>query len=222
MANPQPPETGRWLNADLPLIAILRGVSPGEVCALGDVLLAAGFRIVEVPLNSPCPLAGIERLAGHLGDRLLVGAGTVTTPEQVADVAAAGGRLIVSPHGDPAVIEAAHRHGLAVMPGVFTATEIFAAVERGARLLKLFPAEAASPALVRALTTIAPKDCALLPVGGITPDSMAAYLDAGAAGFGLGGALYKPGCTATELHERAQRFAAAYRRWRDTRENESR
>ena len=191
-----------------PLIAILRGVRPDEVEALGDVLIDAGFSILEVPLNSPDPLDSIARLARRFPDAL-IGAGTVMTPQAVHDVAEAGGRLILMPHSDPAVVRAARDAGLLCVPGVATPTEAFAALANGASALKLFPAEQMPPAIVKAWRAVVPHQVRLLPVGGINPDSMAPYLAAGAAGFGLGSALYRPGMTAAEVVQRAQAFRAA-------------
>lgn len=191
-----------------PLIAILRGVRPDEVEAIGDVLIEAGFSILEVPLNSPDPLDSIARLARRFPDAL-IGAGTVMTPQAVHDVAEAGGRLILMPHSDPAVVRAARDAGLLCVPGVATPTEAFAALANGASALKLFPAEQMPPAIVKAWRAVVPHQVRLLPVGGINPDSMAPYLAAGAAGFGLGSALYQPGMTAAEVARRAQAFRAA-------------
>jgi 2-dehydro-3-deoxyphosphogalactonate aldolase len=193
-----------------PLIAILRGLQPDEAAAIGEALVGAGFLCIEVPLNSPQPLESIRRLRTALGDRALVGAGTVLEPGQVADIAAAGGQIIVSPNMDAGVIGAAKAAGLVSLPGVFTATEAFAALKAGADGLKLFPAEIAGPAAVKALKAVLPKGCPLLPVGGIEPETLAPYLAAGAAGFGIGGALYKPGWTAAQVAERAAAFVAAW------------
>jgi 2-dehydro-3-deoxyphosphogalactonate aldolase len=196
--------------ARLPLVAILRGVRPEEVVALGEALLAEGFAAIEVPLNSPEPLTSIARLQAAFGERALVGAGTVLAPEKVAAVAAAGGRLIVMPHGDPAVIRAAKAAGLFCVPGVATPSEAFAALAAGADALKLFPAEALPPAVVRAWRAVLPKEIWLMPVGGIAPASMAPYVAAGAQGFGLGSALYKAGMDAREVGGRARAFAEAW------------
>jgi 2-dehydro-3-deoxyphosphogalactonate aldolase len=193
-----------------PLIAILRGLQPDEAAAIGEALVGAGFLCIEVPLNSPQPLESIRRLRAALGERAMVGAGTVLEPSQVADIAAAGGQIIVSPNMDAGVIGAAKAAGLVSLPGVFTATEAFAALKAGADGLKLFPAEIAGPAAVKALKAVLPKGCPLLPVGGIEPETLAPYLAAGAAGFGIGGALYKPGWTAAQVAERAAAFVAAW------------
>ena len=196
--------------APLPLIAILRGIRPAEAVAVGEALLAAGFGALEVPLNSPAPLASIRQLAEAFGRRALIGAGTVLAPAQVQEVAAAGGRLIVLPHGDPAVIGAAKAAGLLCVPGVATPTEAFAALAAGADALKLFPAEALPPAVVKAWRAVLPPGVWLLPVGGIAPATMAPYLAAGANGFGLGSALYRAGMSATEVGERARAFRDAW------------
>lgn len=197
--------------AQCPLIAILRGVLPDEVEAIGDALVDAGFTLIEVPLNSPDPLDSIARLKRRLSDRAMVGAGTVLRESDVAAVADAGGTLIISPNANPTVIAASAARGLISLPGIATPTEAFAAVDAGATALKLFPAEAASPAVLKAMRAVLPKDMRVLPVGGIAPDTMQPWRDAGAAGFGLGSALYKPGLTALEVGERAAAFVAAIR-----------
>jgi 2-dehydro-3-deoxyphosphogalactonate aldolase len=195
-----------------PLIAILRGVRPEEVEEIGDALIAAGIRIIEVPLNSPNPLESIGRLALCFGDQALIGAGTVLQPEDVARVAAAGGLIIVSPGFDAAVVRATVAAGLVSAPGFFTPSEAFAALAAGAHALKLFPAEAAPPAVVKAQGAVLPADVPLVVVGGVTPEKMAGYRAAGADGFGLGGALYRPGQTAREVAEHARTFVAALRK----------
>ena len=196
----------------LPLIAILRGVTPEAVVAIGHALVDAGFAIVEVPLNSPQPLESIRRLRDALGGDVLVGAGTVTTAGQVSDVAAAGGQLVVMPHSDPAVVRAAKGAGLLCTPGIATPTEGFAALANGADALKLFPAELLTPAVLKAMRSVFPKTTRFLPVGGITPDNMAPYVAAGASGFGLGSALYKPGDSAETIATNAGGFVAAWDR----------
>lgn len=198
----------------LPLVAILRGVTPEEVVAVGDVLVDAGFAIVEVPLNSPRPLESIQRLHAKFGEEILVGAGTVTSPAQVKDVAAAGGRLIVMPHGEGEVVRAAKSAELVCVPGIATPTEGFAALANGADALKLFPAELLTPAVLKAMRTVFPSAVRFLPVGGITPDSMASYVAAGAAGFGLGGALYRRGDDPSRVAANARDFVAAWKRLR--------
>ena len=195
---------------DLPLIAILRGVTPDEIVPVGRALYDAGFRVIEIPLNSPQPFEGIRRLTAELGESCLIGAGTVLTEAQVAEVDAAGGRLIVSPNANLAVIRASKAAGLVSAPGVATPSEGFAALDAGADSLKLFPAEQLGPAVVKAWRAVFPKELALLPVGGITPDNMGPYVAAGANGFGLGSALYKPGLTAAQVSANAQAFAAGW------------
>jgi 2-dehydro-3-deoxyphosphogalactonate aldolase len=199
------------LLAPLPLVAILRGVEPGEVIAVGQVLIDAGFTAIEVPLNSPQPLRSIAALARAFGDGVVIGAGTVLGPADAGRVAGAGGRLIVMPHADRAVIRAAKTLGLWCMPGVATPTEAFGALAAGADALKMFPAEALSPAVVKAWRAVLPEGVWLLPVGGITLERMAPYLATGADGFGLGSALYQRGMTPAETAARAAAFASAYR-----------
>ena len=192
-----------------PLVAILRGVGPDEVVGVTAELERHGVAIVEVPLNSPDPLTSIGMLAREFGDRLLVGAGTVMTEAQVANIAAAGGRLIVTPHADAMVVRAAKRHGLLAVPGFFTPAEAFAMLAAGADALKLFPAEAGSPAMLRAVRAVLPADTLVLPVGGIDASNMAAWTAAGAAGFGIGSAIYKPGDTASVVGAKAAVLVAA-------------
>jgi 2-dehydro-3-deoxyphosphogalactonate aldolase len=194
--------------AQLPLIAILRGLTPAEAPAVGEALVGSGFAIIEVPLNSPEALKSIHALTG-LFPQTLIGAGTVLNAQQVQDVHAAGGRLVVSPNFNPAVVAQALVLDMVVLPGVATPTEAFAALDAGAHGLKLFPAEMITPATVKALRAVLPQTAALLPVGGITPDNMAAYLAAGANGFGLGSALYAPGKSASAVQLQAEAFARA-------------
>jgi 2-dehydro-3-deoxyphosphogalactonate aldolase len=196
--------------AQLPLVAILRGIRPDEIDAAADVLMEAGFRLIEVPLNSPDPLVSIERLARRVGDAALVGAGTVLSVEQVGQVQDAGGALIVSPNTNVAVIAESARRGLVSLPGYFTPSEAFSALEAGASGLKLFPAEAATPAVVKAQRAVLPKGIPLLAVGGITPTNMEPWRQAGADGFGLGSALYRSGMTAADLGTNARSFAKAF------------
>jgi len=196
----------------LPLIAILRGVKPDEILPIGRALADAGFAIIEVPLNSPSAVESIGLLAREFGDKVLVGAGTVTTAGQVSEIAAAGGRIIVMPHADVAVIRAAKSAGLVCTPGIATPTEGFAALAAGADALKLFPAEMLPPPALKAMKSVFPKDTRFVPVGGITPDTMAPYHAAGAAGFGLGSALYKPGMDAAAVGANARAFVAAWNR----------
>jgi 2-dehydro-3-deoxyphosphogalactonate aldolase len=200
----------------LPLAAILRGVTPDEVLAIGHALVDAGFAIIEVPLNSPRPLESVRKLSDAFGDSVLVGAGTVMSADHVRHVADAGGRLIVMPHGDPVVVRAAKAMGLACMPGIATPTEGFAALANGADALKLFPAESLSPAVLRAMRSVFPAETRFLPVGGITPDTMAEYVAAGAAGFGLGSALYRRGDDASRVAGNARAFVDAWRLLRPT------
>lgn len=195
----------------MPLVAILRGITPDEVLAVGQVLFDAGFRIIEIPMNSPQPLDSIARLQDRLGDVALIGAGTVLSVQAVTEVAQAGGRLIVMPHGDAAVIRAAKAAGLVCTPGIATPTEGFAALAAGADALKLFPAEHLGPHVLRAMRSVFPVGTRFLPVGGVSPETMAPLIDAGAAGFGLGSALYKPGQSAAEVAAVAARFVAAWR-----------
>jgi 2-dehydro-3-deoxyphosphogalactonate aldolase len=198
-----------WLEP-LPLVAILRGLTPDEAVATGRVIVAAGFRVLEVPLNSPQPLDSIARLAEALGADVLLGAGTVMTPTQVDAVANAGGRLIVMPHADTAVIRAAKAAGLLCVPGVATPTEAFAALAAGADGLKLFPAEQFSPAVLKAWRAVLAREVPVLPVGGIAPDTMSPWLAAGATGFGIGSALYAPGRSLDDTTQRARAFAQAW------------
>ena len=203
-------ELGAWL-AQCPLVAIIRGVTPAEVEAVGEAIYGAGIRIIEVPLNSPEPLDSVARLAARFGERALIGAGTVLEPAQVAAVKAAGGRLIVSPNTDVGVIEASAAAGLVSLPGYFTPSEAFAALRAGAHGLKLFPAEGASPAALKAQRAVLPKQLPLLAVGGISPDNMEPWRDAGADGFGLGSGLYKPGQSAEETAAKARAYVAGLR-----------
>jgi 2-dehydro-3-deoxyphosphogalactonate aldolase len=198
-----------WLTP-LPLVAILRGLTPGEAIPVGHALVDAGFRVLEVPLNSPQPLDSIARLAEALGEDVLVGAGTVMSTTDVEAIAAAGGRLIVMPHADAAVIRAAKAAGLLCVPGVATPTEAFAALAAGADGLKLFPAEQAAPSVLKAWRAVLPRDVPVLPVGGITPDNMAPWVAAGARGFGIGSALYAPGRSLDDTAARARAFAQAW------------
>jgi 2-dehydro-3-deoxyphosphogalactonate aldolase len=197
-----------WL-ARCPLVAILRGVKPEEVEAIGQALLDAGIVVIEVPLNSPEPVESIRRLAARFGDRALVGAGTVLDPADCARIAAAGGRLVVTPHADPEVVRAAKAAGMLAVPGFMTPAEAFALLKAGADALKLFPAEAASPAVVKALLAVLPKGTAILPVGGIEAGNMAPWREAGAAGFGIGSAIYRPGDTPEVVARKASALLAA-------------
>lgn len=198
--------------AELPLVAILRGLASENALAVGHVLVDAGFRVIEVPLNSPRPFESIGLLANAFGARALVGAGTVLRTEDVARVKDAGGRLIVMPHGDTAIIREAKRQDLICVPGVATPTEGFAALAAGADGLKLFPAETMPPAVVKAWRAVFPPETLLMPVGGITPERMADYLTAGASGFGLGSALFTSRTTPAHLRNSAQSFVESVRR----------
>ena len=193
----------------LPLVAILRGLKPAEAPAIGDVLVEAGFRLIEVPLNSPQPLDSIKLLRTRF-PQALVGAGTVLTAQEVRDVEAAGGELIVAPNFNPDAVTTAARLGLVSVPGIMTPTEAFNALAAGATALKLFPAELASPAVVKALLAVLPKGTKLIPVGGISADNIAAWRAGGAAGFGLGSSLYKPGDDAPTVKRKAAAIVAAY------------
>jgi len=199
------PEFGAAM-ARCPLVAILRGVRPDEIEGVADALVEAGFSMIEIPLNSPDPLTSIGRIAKRYGDDILIGAGTVLSVDQMQAVAAAGGRLIVSPNTDRDVITASAAAGLVSLPGYFTPSEAFAAIAAGASGLKLFPAEGASPAVLRAQRAVLPRDVAVLIVGGITPGALGPWIEAGAQGFGLGSALYRPGDAPEIVGDRARDF----------------
>ena len=190
-------------------MAILRGVTPDEAEDICAALEQEGIAIVEVPLNSPNPIESIGRLADRFGARMLIGAGTVMSPTQVEAIATAGGRLIVTPHAAEAVVRAAKGHDMLACPGFFTPTEAFAMLAAGADAIKLFPAEAASPAVLRAVRAVLPAGTAVLPVGGIDADGLAAWRAAGAAGFGIGSSIYKPGDSAAVVADKARRLVAA-------------
>ena len=196
--------------APLPLIAVLRGITPEEIPAIAAVLVGEGFRVLEVPLNSPRPFQSIRALAAAAGERCLVGAGTVLAVEDVARVKAAGGRLIVMPHADTTIIRAAREQRLLCVPGVATPTEAFAALAAGADGLKMFPADQLPPAALKAWRAVLPAATLLFPVGGIKPESMAAYWAAGASGFGTGSNLYRPGASADQVRAVAAAYAAAF------------
>lgn len=204
-----PQDTLNAAMRQLPLVAILRGLTPAEAPDIGRALTAAGFSMLEVPLNSPEPLRSIECLRAQHA-QALIGAGTVLLPSQVRDVHAAGGRLIVSPNFDAAVVREAVRLDMVCLPGILTPTEAFGALAAGAHGLKLFPAEMGSPAVVRALLAVLPRGTALLPVGGVSVANMGPWRAAGAAGCGIGSALYKPGKRAVDVEQDAQAFAAAW------------
>ena len=192
-----------------PLIAILRGLRPEEAEGIGDALFAAGLRVLEVPLNSPDPLESIRRLASRFAGRAMVGAGTVRREHEVAAVAGAGGQLLVTPHCAPALVQTAKARGMAAVPGFFTPTEAFALLDAGADALKLFPAEAANPAMLRALRAVLPSGTMILPVGGIGAGNLAEWRSAGAAGFGIGSSLYAPGDTPDAAARKAKALIQA-------------
>jgi len=195
--------------ARLPLVAILRGLQPIEALAVGQALVDAGWDLIEVPLNSPQPLQSIATLRKSF-PQALVGAGTVLTPEDVRQVHSAGGELIVSPNFNPAVVAEAVRLGMVCLPGVMTASEAFAALAAGASGLKIFPAEMITPQVLKALRAVLPAETLVLPVGGISPLNMPAFRTAGANGFGIGSALFKPGMTPAQVAESAAGFEAAW------------
>lgn len=195
-----------------PLIAIIRGVTPGEVEAIGEAIREGGISMIEVPLNSPEPLKSIELLARKFGDRLLVGAGTVLEPGDVARIKDAGGRLIVSPDTNEEVIKASVADGLVSCPGYFTPSEAFRAIRAGAGALKLFPAEGAAPGVLGSQLAVLPREVPIMIVGGIKPETMQPWITAGASGFGLGSGLYKPGQNAKQTLDKARAYVAALRR----------
>ncbi len=197
--------------AQCPLVAILRGIQPDEAVEVGTTLIAAGFTLIEVPLNSPEPLVSIAHLREACGGRAIIGAGTVLTEDEVAAVADAGGEIVISPNANKDVIVAAKRQGMVSLPGIATPTEGFTALDAGADALKLFPAEVLSPAVLKAMRAVLPADVPLLPVGGIGADNMAAYVAAGADGFGMGSSLYKPGKTATDVGRDGRKIIAAWK-----------
>lgn len=195
---------------DLPLVAILRGVEPDEVVDIGHALVQAGFRIVEVPLNSPDAIESIQRLVNAIGHDALIGAGTVRTLDEVHEVSETGAGLIVMPHADTRLVATAKGEDMVCIPGVATITEAFDVLDAGADALKLFPAEALGPVTVNAWRAVLPEDTIMLPVGGVDVDSIGEYLDAGADGFGLGSSIYRPGDSAEEVAENAAEFVAAW------------
>ncbi|WP_380879322.1 2-dehydro-3-deoxy-6-phosphogalactonate aldolase [Sphingomonas sp. DBB INV C78] len=197
--------------AACPLVAILRGVQPDEVVSIGEALVGAGIRLIEVPLNSPDPLDSIASLAKAMAGRAIIGAGTVLDTGAVEAVGKVGGTLIVAPNADEDVVASARARGMIAIPGFATATEAFRMLRAGATALKLFPAEAVRPAVVSAMRAVLPEGTRILPVGGISVETMAPWLKAGAAGFGLGSALYKPGMTAKEVSANAHALVKAVR-----------
>ena len=201
--------------SSLPFVAVMRGIRPVECAEIGTCLYEAGFRIIEVPLNSENPFASVAKLRDHLPADAIVGAGTVLAPDDVRRVHEVGGEAIFSPHGDPAVVRAAKAMKLISVPGIMTPTEAFAVIAAGADALKIFPAELITPKIIKALRAVLPKDLLLLAFGGITPDTMKPYVDAGAGAFGLGSALYKPGMSCAEVATRAKGFAEAWHRLRN-------
>ena len=199
---------------DVPLIGILRGLDPDQAVDTADILVDAGFRILEVPMNSPDPLLSIERIANKFGDAVVIGAGTVLTDNDVASVASAGGKIIVSPNMKPSVGEAAASHGLHWCPGVMTPTEAFSALDYGAAVLKLFPAEMVTPKAVAAVRAVLPAEAILAAVGGIVPEGMTDYHAAGCDAFGLGSGLFKPDYSFDDIAMRARRFVESASRLR--------
>ena len=193
-----------------PVVAILRGVTPETVLGVAQVLMEAGFRVIEVPLNSPSPLVSIETLAREFGAELLVGAGTVLSPAQVDEVVAAGATLVLSPNCHPPVIAQTLHHGALAMPGVATPSEAFTALAAGAQTLKLFPADVLGPASFKGWRAVLPKNTPMFGVGGIGADNLASFRQAGAAGVGLGSSLYVPGISLPELAQRARQLLAAW------------
>jgi 2-dehydro-3-deoxyphosphogalactonate aldolase len=196
------------------IIAILRGVTPGEVVEVSQALFDAGVRIVEVPLNSPEPFVSIEKLSAAFAGKMVVGAGTVLSVQDVNLLKEHGGQISVSPDCNPETIARAVALGLDPLPGVFTPTEAFAAIRAGARHLKLFPAEAASPATIKAWKAVLPKHVQVHAVGGVTPENMGDWINAGASGFGIGSSLYKPGSSLAKVSESAHNLVSAFNRAR--------
>ena len=207
-------DVGAWLER-CPLVAILRGVQPVEVESICSALERAGVSIVEVPFNSPSPLESIAILSRTFGNRMLIGAGTLTAVSQVDRVAAAGGKLIVTPHADTAIVRAAKQAGLLVFPGFFNPTEAFALLEAGADAIKLFPAEVLGPPMLKALRAVLPKSTIVIPVGGVDANQVAPWLSAGAQGLGVGSSIYKPGDDARAVEVKARSLVAAVKNYRN-------
>lgn len=203
-----------WLDR-CPLVAILRGVQPAEVESIGSALERAGIAIVEVPLNSPSPFASIAALSRSFGSRMLIGAGTLTRPSQVAQVAASGGRLIVTPHADTAIVRSAKDAGLFAFPGFFNPTEAFALLEAGADAIKLFPAEVLGPPMLKAMRAVLPASTVVIPVGGVDVQQVAPWMAAGALGLGVGSSIYKPGDDAGVVEKKARALVAAVGAYRN-------
>lgn len=203
----------RWQDTlkTLPLVAILRGIMPGEALAIGERIVAAGFKVLEVPLNSPEPFESIRLMVDAFGKDAIVGAGTVLKVTDVDRLADVGGQICISPNTNPAVIKRAKELGMISFPAFFTATEAFTAIDAGADALKLFPAELAGVKGLKALKAILPKDVPVFPVGGVEPGNMKEYLDVGAAGFGIGSSVYKPGDTAEIAFAKAKAFTDAWK-----------
>jgi 2-dehydro-3-deoxyphosphogalactonate aldolase len=202
----------QWQDAlkTLPLVAILRGLRPSEALDIGEVLVEAGFRIVEVPLNSPDPFDSIKLLAQSLGKRAIVGAGTVLTVPDVETLHAVGGQICISPNANPDVIRRAKALGLISFPAFFTPTEAFSAIDAGADAIKLFPAELAGTIGLKAMKAVLPKTIPVFPVGGVNPDNMKDFIEAGAAGFGIGSAVFKPGDTPEIVYKKARAFVEGW------------
>ena len=192
-----------------PLIAILRGIKPTEVVDVAEILIEKDFKIIEIPLNSPDPIRSIELLTHYFENHAIIGAGTVLDEASIRSIAEAGAKLVVMPNGNGIVVKAAKDRGLIVIPGIATPSEAFAMIEAGADALKLFPAEGIPPSVLKAMKAVLPSTVPILPVGGITPEKMNDYLKAGAIGFGLGSALYKPGMTLRDIRKNAEAFNQA-------------
>lgn len=205
------PATPEKFFSESRLIAILRGLTPQEALPVGTAIVDAGWRCLEVPLNSPEPFDSIAQLAKAFGDRALIGAGTVLTAEDVEKTAKAGGRLIVAPNTDAEVVKAALKLDMIIMPGVYTATEAFAAYKMGVRYLKLFPADSLGPTYVKALKSVLPKDSHIIPTGGVSVETIADFHAAGCRAFGIGSQLFKPGMSVADIKSRAEALAKAER-----------